>query len=61
MVDAESYTVVSREPAGCHHRSPRPASTWPAPKKIRSAHSRLTYMAGWTVTPESAPGANDAR
>ena len=58
VVDAESYSVVSRDPAGTVI-APAPGFAWPAPLRP-FAGFELTYMAGWTVTPESNPGAGDA-
>ena len=36
-----------------------PGFAWPAPLRPVGSFA-LTYMAGWTVTPESTPGADDA-
>ena len=58
VVDAESYSVVSRDPAGTII-APAPGFAWPAPLRPFGSFA-VTYMAGWTVTPESAPGAGDA-
>ena len=57
MVDAESYSVVSRDSGTII--APAPGKNWPAPERSIGSFA-LTYMAGWTVTPESAPGAGDA-
>ena len=57
VVDAANYSVVSRQPAGTIIE-PVPWESWPAPKRSIGSFA-LTYMAGWTVTPESAPGAGD--
>ena len=58
VVDAESYSVVTRDPAGTII-APADGYAWPAPEGSIGSFA-LTYMAGWTVTPESAPGAGDA-
>ena len=58
VIDAASYSVVSRDPAGAII-SPAPGAKWQAPERAIGSFA-LTYMAGWTVTPESAPGAGDA-
>ena len=58
MVDAESYSVVTRDPAGTII-APAPGFAWPAPARSIGSFA-LTYMAGWTVTPETADGADDA-
>ena len=57
-VDAASYSVVTRDPAGTII-APAPGYDWPAPERSIGSFA-LTYMAGWTVTPESAPLAGDA-
>ena len=57
VVDAESYSVVSRDSGTII--APAPGKNWPAPERSIGSFA-LTYMAGWTVTPESAPGAGDA-
>ena len=48
MVDADSYSVVSRDPAGTII-APAPGKNWPAPERSIGSFS-LTYMAGWEVT-----------
>ena len=58
VIDAASYSVVTRDPAGAII-TPALGYDWPAPERAIGSFA-LTYMAGWTVTPESAPGANDA-
>ena len=58
VVDADSYSVVTRDPAGTII-APAPGQNWPVPERSIGSFA-LTYMAGWTVTPESAPGAGDA-
>ena len=58
MVDAASYCVVTRDPSGTII-APAPGFAWPAPLRPFGSFA-LTYMAGWTVTPESNPGAGDA-
>ena len=57
VVDAESYSFVSRDPAGTII-APLNGDSWPAPLRPFGSFA-LTYMAGWTVTPESSPGAGD--
>ena len=49
---------MTRDPAGTVIEPAR-GKTWPAPKRALGSFA-LTYQAGWTVTPESAPGAGDA-
>ena len=39
--------------------TPAPGKNWPAPMRPIGSFA-LTYVAGWEVTPESAPGAGDA-
>ena len=58
VIDANSYSVVTRDPAGTII-TPAPGANWPAPGREVGSFA-LTYLAGWTVTPESAPGAGDA-
>ena len=58
VVDAASYNFVTRDPLGTII-APAPGKNWPAPERSIGSFA-LTYMAGWTVTPESAPGAGDA-
>ena len=58
VVDSDSYEVVSRDPLGTI-LTPAPSSSWPAPERSIGSFA-LTYTAGWVVTPESSPGANDA-
>ena len=58
VIDPASYNLVSRDPAGALI-APAPGYTWPAPRSPFGSFT-LTYLAGWVVTPESAPGANDA-
>ena len=58
VVDAESYSVVTRDPSGTII-APAPGKNWPAPARSIGSFA-LTYLAGWTVTPESNPGADDA-
>ena len=57
VIDAASYDVVTRDPAGTII-APAPGYDWPAPERSIGSFA-LTYMAGWTVTPESAPLAGD--
>ena len=58
VIDAASYDYVTRDPAGTLI-APVPWENWPAPERSIGSFA-LTYMAGWTVMPESAPGAGDA-
>ena len=58
VVDANTYGVVTRDPTGSI-LAPLPGHAWPAPARPFGSFA-LTYMAGWTVTPESNPGAGDA-
>ena len=58
VVDADSYSVVSRDPTGTII-APAPGFAWPAPLRPIGSFA-LTYMAGWTVEKESNPGAGDA-
>ena len=58
VVDAESYSVVTSDPSGTII-APAPGKNWPAPARSIGSFA-LTYLAGWTVTPESNPGADDA-
>ena len=53
VIDAASYSVVTRDPAGTVI-APAPGCHGPRPC-VSSGASRLPTMAGWTVTPESAP------
>ena len=57
VIDAASYTLVSRDPAGALI-SPSPGHSFPAPLRPFGSFT-LTYLAGWTVTPETAPLADD--
>ena len=57
VIDAASYDVVTRDPAGTII-APASGYDWPAPERSIGSFA-LTYMAGWTVTPESAPLAGD--
>ena len=56
VIDADSYSVVTRDPAGTIIV---PNSSWPAPERSIGSFS-INFDCGWTVTPESAPGAGDA-
>ena len=55
VIDAASYNVVTRDPAGTIIT---PAVAWPEPMRPYGSFA-LTYMAGWTVTPETALNAGD--
>ena len=56
VIDAASYHYVTRDPEGT---TIVPNSSWPAPQRSIGSFS-INYECGWTVTPESAPGAGDA-
>ena len=58
VVDAASYSVVSRDPTGTII-APLNGDSWPAPLRPFGSFT-LTYTCGWEVEPESAPGAGDA-
>ena len=58
VIDAASYDFVSRDPTGTII-APAPGANWPAPERAIGSFA-LSYEAGWIVTPESTPGANDA-
>ena len=58
VIDAARYFFVPRDPSGTIV-APAPGTNWPAPERSIGSFA-LTYMAGWTVTPESSPGAGDA-
>ena len=58
VIDPASYYLVSRDPAGALI-APETGYDWPAPERAIGSFE-LTYQAGWTVTPESAPLAGDA-
>ena len=57
VIDAASYNVVTRDPAGTII-APASGYDWPAPMRQYGSFA-LTYMAGWTVTPETALNAGD--
>ena len=57
VIDAADYGFVKGDPTGTLI-SPLPWYDWPAPERPIGSFS-LTYRAGWTVTPESSPGAGD--
>ena len=56
VIDAENYSVVTRDPAGTIIV---PNASWPDPQRSIGSFS-INYECGWTVTPESSPGAGDA-
>ena len=58
VIDAASYNLVSRDPAGALI-APAPGQSFPEPLRPFGSFA-LTYLAGWTVTPETADGAGDA-
>ena len=57
VIDAASYNLVSRDPAGALI-SPAPGHSFPEPLRPFGSFA-LTYTAGWVVTPETAPLAGD--
>ena len=57
VIDAATYNLVSRDPVGAII-APLDGTNWPAPERALGSFS-LTYQAGWTVEPESSPGAGD--
>ena len=58
VIPVDTYSFVSRDPTGTLI-APAPGKNWPAPLRPFGSFT-LVYMAGWKVTPESAPGAGDA-
>ena len=58
VIPAANYNFVSRDPLGAII-APAPGKNWPAPKRSIGSFA-LTYMAGWEVTPKSAPVKNRA-
>ena len=58
VIPAANYNFVSREPLGATI-APSRDKDWPTPKRSIGSFA-LTYLAGWTVTPESALDAGDA-
>ena len=58
VIDAGDYGFVTGDPTGALI-APLPGFVWPAPERSIGSFA-LTYECGWTVTPESAPGAGDA-
>ena len=58
VVPESTYAAVTRDPAGTTI-APAPGFAWPEPERDIGSFV-LTYSCGWTVTPESAPGAGDA-
>ena len=59
VIDAASYFFVPRDPSGTII-APAPGTNWPAPERSIGSFA-LTYMAGWTVTPESPRGRRGRR
>ena len=55
VIDVDGYSFVSRDPSGTIIA---PAAAWPEPMRQYGSFA-LTYMAGWTVTPETALNAGD--
>ena len=51
------YSVVTRNLSGTII-APDPGASWPAPERQVGSFA-LTYLAGWVVTQESAPGVGD--
>ena len=58
VIGAANYSLVSRDPTGAVI-VPLDGTNWPAPERSIGSFT-VNYMAGWTVTPESAPLAGDA-
>ena len=58
VIPAANYNFVSRDPFGATI-APARDKNWPDPKRAIGSFA-LTYQAGWTVKPESTPGAGDA-
>ena len=58
VIDSAGYGFVTGDPTGTII-SPLPWYEWPAPERPIGSFS-LTYDCGWTVTPESSPGAGDS-
>ena len=58
VINPTSYSLVSRDPSGALI-APAPGHAFPAPLRPFGSFT-LTYVAGWTVTAESSPGAGDA-
>ena len=58
VIPADTYNFVSRDPQGTII-APAPGKNWPPPLRPLGSFT-LNYECGWTVTPESAPGAGDA-
>ena len=58
VIDPAIYNIVSRDPSGALV-SPSPGRSFPAPLRPFGSFA-LTYLAGWIVTPETAPLADDA-
>ena len=56
VIGADNYHYVTRDPGGTIIV---PNSSWPAPQ-ISIGSFSINYECGWTVTPETAPLANDA-
>ena len=57
VIDAASYTLVSRDPAGALI-APVPGQSFPEPLRPIGSFA-LTYTAGWTVTPETSLNSGD--
>ena len=53
VIPAANYNFVSRDPFGATI-APARDKNWPDPKRAIGSFA-LTYMAGWTVKPESTP------
>ena len=58
VVEADSYHVVTRDPAGTII-TPAPGANWPAPARAVGSFT-LNYFCGWVVTPETSLNAGDA-
>ena len=57
VIDPTTYDSVSRDPLGTII-VPLDGTNWPAPQRSIGSFS-INYECGWTVTPESSPGAGD--
>ena len=58
VIDATGYDFVSRDPLGATIFA-APGKAWPAAARDIGSFE-IVYQCGWTVEPESSPGANDA-
>ena len=58
VIPAATYSHISSDPLGATIFA-NPGKNWPAPLRPFGSFS-INYECGWTVTPETAPGADDA-